>query len=92
MDRLAKNAMKAMKAGMSYGKWKALQPVVPAEEKPLPEGWLNCERCGKPFKKRGGTKRFCNDECRSVAYRDKHNAYMQQYREKKNKEAKDGEA
>ena len=67
MDNLAREAMLARQAGMSYGKWKALQP--PQEERPkeLPKGWKKCECCGKPFKMRQG-KRFCEIDCRTKAY------------------------
>lgn len=67
MDRLARNAMLAKQAGMSYGKWKAMQPLVKVEEVTVPEGWRKCEYCGKPFKRKSG-KRFCDDVCRRKAY------------------------
>ena len=70
MDRLARNAMLARQAGLSYGKWKALQPIVPVEKKPIPEGWKECERCGKPFKP-GPRQRFCELYCRVQAYEEK---------------------
>ena len=90
MDRLARNAMLARKAGMTYGKWKALQPVLPPEEKPLPEGWKKCEECGKPFKARGGVQRFCELGCREKAHwrrkNQKRAEYMRQYRASKKEE------
>jgi hypothetical protein len=68
MDRLAKNAMLAKQSGMSYGKWKAMQPRVDVEKPAIPDGWIACEHCGKAFKSKNG-KRFCDETCRSVAYK-----------------------
>ena len=92
MDRLAMNAMLAQQAGVSYGKWKAMQPIVDVVPTGLPEGFIKCEYCGKAFKKKYG-KRFCDLECRDKAYRLKYNdrkrEYMRQYRAKKGQK-KDG--
>ena len=63
MDNLARNAMLARQAGMSYGKWKALQPVVTPDRKELPEGWRVCANCGKEFKGRSN-KKYCNPDCK----------------------------
>lgn len=76
MDNLARNAMLAKQAGMSYGQWKAMQKPVKIEKK-VPDGWLVCENCGKAFKPK--TKRpqqFCEVECQKKAYSEK-------YKEKK---------
>ena len=67
MDVLAMEAMLAKQAGMSYGRWKAMQEPQEPKEKELPDGWLKCERCGQPFKKKAG-KRFCDLDCRMKAY------------------------
>jgi hypothetical protein len=67
MDNLARNAMLAKEAGLSYGKWKALQPVVEPKRKLLPEGWKECPWCGKDFKGRSN-KRYCDIECRLQDY------------------------
>ena len=87
MDRLAMNAMLARQAGMSYGKWKALQPVLPPEPKPTPEGWRECLVCGKPFKPRGGAQKYCDLSCREKHHDKQKNAkraeYMRQYRAEK---------
>ena len=85
MDNLARNAMLAKQAGMSYGKWKAMQPVVTKTEKaPLPQGWRECEVCGKPYRKHGGQK-YCGIDCRKQAYSDKartiKRVYNKKYRE-----------
>lgn len=72
MDNLDHCAMLAREAGISYGKWKALQPVVKVEKvvPVLPDGWKSCEWCGKPFKSIKG-KRFCEAGCRTEAARAK---------------------
>ena len=69
MDNVIREAMLAKQAGMSYGQWKALQPVVEVE-KTIPEGWSPCEYCGKPFKN-ARNKRFCDIGCRQEAYKPK---------------------
>ena len=73
MDNLARNAMLAKEAGMSYGRWKAMQePVKP--EKKTPEGWIPCKHCGEPFNPgKYRTKKYCCDECR-IAYGKKRDA------------------
>ena len=86
MDRLARNAMLARQAGMSYGKWKALQPRIPVE-KMAPENWIECEWCGKPFRPRGG-KRFCDLDCRDRAYRARKYGYTSQAHEMEEEAAK----
>lgn len=87
------NAMLASQAGMSYGKWKALQPVVPiaTKKEEIPEGWKACEYCGKQFKPRNG-KRFCDGECRKAAWdRSAHKKlYMREWRARKKEGAEDG--
>ena len=65
-DKLAQDVSKAIAAGMSYGKWKAMQPLV-TTEKELPEGWKICPQCGKRFKSSQG-KKYCEEYCRKMAY------------------------
>ena len=85
MDNLARNAMLARQAGMSYGQWKALRPVVKVEQT-IQEGWKPCEWCGKHFAPKQG-KRFCDDGCREEAYRTKakaqHTDYCKRWRKEK---------
>jgi hypothetical protein len=59
--------MLARQAGMTYGKWKAMQPRVDIEKPTIPDGWKACEYCGKAFKPVQG-KRFCEEYCRQQAY------------------------
>lgn len=71
VDKLAQDVSKAIAAGMSYGKWKAMQQPVKTENG-IPEGWLVCQHCGKAFKpktKRG--QRFCDYYCQQQAYYEK---------------------
>lgn len=67
MDKLSREVAQALACGMSYGRWKALQPIAPVVPKKIPDGWRACECCGKPFKSVQG-KRFCDPTCRSKAY------------------------
>ena len=78
MDRLAKQAMIAKQANMSYGKWKATQAPVKIAKKEYPADWPLCEHCGKPFKPLQG-KRFCDVECRKEAYREKEREISRNY-------------
>ena len=75
MDKLSREVAKALAAGMSYGKWKAMQPIVKPEAKPVEvdKGILdNCNWCGKPFNSTHGAK-YCCDECRYEGNRHKAN-------------------
>ena len=69
MDKLAKDAAEARKAGMTYGKWMAQQEKSKNRvltEDMNPADYSTCEYCGKLFKKRKG-KRSCSDICRMAA-------------------------
>lgn len=82
MDNLAREAMIAKQAKMSYGKWKATQEPVKVIEKPIPEGWKLCEYCGKPFKCSQG-KRFCELDCRERAYEQRRKIKNAKYYQEK---------
>lgn len=69
IDKLAQDTSKAIAAGMSYGKWKAMHPQAAARPA-IPDGCMLCEYCGKPFKAKHN-KRFCNDLCREASYRER---------------------
>ena len=71
MDNLARNAMLAKQAGMSYGQWKALQPRVEYKKKPE-EGMKKCPYCGNYFKPRKNNI-YCDPYCqkRAQAERDR---------------------
>lgn len=101
MDNLAKNAMLAREANMTYGKWKALQyqqqqkqETQPEPKRDIPEGWKRCEWCGKPFKPKTKRKQmYCEVSCQQQAqyYRnhDKELEIQRRYRERR-KAAGDG--
>lgn len=72
MDNLARNCMLAKQAGMSYGKWKALQPIVPIEKKEvIPEDWKKCEYCGKQYMPYRKSQKYCEMYCQKEAYKEK---------------------
>ncbi len=70
MDKLVWENSLALAAGMSYGKWKAMQdPVQIVKQDVVPEGWFVCENCGKSFKpKTKRPQRFCDYYCQERAY------------------------
>lgn len=65
-DKLAWEVSQALSAGMSYGKWKALQTPVPViEVKDVKnENEIACAYCGKVFIPRyNKRKKYCDDRC-----------------------------
>jgi uncharacterized paraquat-inducible protein A len=83
MDNLARNAMLAKQAGMSYGQWKALQAPVKIEKK-AQDGWKVCEYCGKAFKHTAqGRKKYCEPYCQKMAYAEKDKQIQAVYRKRK---------
>ena len=69
-DKLAQDAAAALAAGMSYGKWKAMQNPVKIEKPPLPDDWRLCAWCGKPFKLKTKRKKlYCDSHCQQSAQR-----------------------
>ena len=62
LDKLSLDIIECQKAGFGvhYGAWKATQ-TKPAEiKKEIPDGWLVCQYCGKPFKpKTKRPQRYC---------------------------------
>lgn len=94
MDNLARNAMLAKQANMSYGKWKALQPIVSVEKmEKIPEGWRRCAYppCNKPFKPRNPQQIYHEYGCREKGYYEKQQEQQRKYREKKRREKKEHE-
>lgn len=87
MDNLAREAMLARQANMTYGRWKAMHSVTIPEKK-IPDGWLICQNCGKAFKpKTKRPQRFCDVYCQKEAYsetrKQKNAKYMREYRARK---------
>ena len=65
MDNLARNAFMAKQAGLSYGKWKAMQPIVTVAKKQVKT--KVCPWCGKQFEA-SGKKEYCDNLCNRNAY------------------------
>ena len=79
-DKLALDAAAALAARMSYGKWKAMHSAPATIGKNIPEGWLVCQWCGKPFKPT--TKRpqkYCEAGCQRQASNER---YRKRYAER----------
>jgi hypothetical protein len=67
-DRLDIESSAAIAAGMSYGKWKAMQGEVEIEKPPLPSDWRVCAWCGTPLKlKNKRPKLYCEVYCQRLA-------------------------
>ena len=65
MDQLTKDCIEARKAGMTYGKWKAMQPPrkkAPKKEEEKPSGKY-CRVCGKMIPLTSPRKVYCSDAC-----------------------------
>ena len=101
MDNLAKDAAAALAAGMSYGKWKAMQgePVQTTKPNELLEGWKVCPQCGKAYKpKKYSNNRqiYCEVACQKAAQRVRDKGKYDEYyrthmREKRAKQKACGE-
>lgn len=72
MDNLAKDAAAALAAGMSYGRYKAMQgePKKVVTVEGLPKGWKRCLWCNTPFKPTKDQK-YCELFCQKAAQRDR---------------------
>ena len=98
MDQLTLDCIAARKAGMTYGKWKALHYVPPVEVeipkygvKPEPEIEVEppkqvCRYCGKEFKGHIN-RRHCDDACKYEAFKVSQN---ERYHRKKERMMADG--
>lgn len=93
-DKLAKDMIECKKAGFGchYGKWKALQPKE-QYIKELPDGWLICAYCGKPFKPSSKRlQKYCEAMCQLGAQRDRskgqHDRYIKQWQASRERNAK----
>ena len=95
MDQLTKDCIAARKAGMTYGRWKAMQdkPVVIEKKEETPEGWKTCLRCGKPFKasKYGKGQKYCEYECQRAAQSERKREKMREYYRERMAERREAE-
>ena len=97
-DKLAQDAAAALAAGMSYGKWKALQenPLPKKKTDGIPDGWKVCKRCGKPFKSKAKNQSYCEYTCQREAAEErrkaKHLEEMKRYRDRKKAERQANES
>jgi hypothetical protein len=75
-DNLTLDAMDAERAGMSYGKYKAMHPntkdanearlaAKKREPKPPNVYALPCRYCGRIFESPNKSRRYCSDECKT---------------------------
>lgn len=65
-DRLSIESSMALAAGMSYGKWKALQKFTNTTQSTKREFWVRriCEYCGKEFVQYDRrVRKYCNAVC-----------------------------
>lgn len=66
MDNLARDAAAALKAGMTYGKWKALHPFTKHQAE-TEENVRLCHRCGKPLPVGSREcRKYCSDSCKQA--------------------------
>lgn len=70
MDQLTLDCIAAQKAGMTYGKWKAQQPVVTPVVEPEPwevqeDSTKICRNCGTKLPKNlHANARYCSRSCK----------------------------
>lgn len=72
MDKLSQEVSQELAAGMSYGKWKAMQPRVPFRPKEPLESYreFTCEHCGVKFIRYDRkSQKYCGDRCKNAAFR-----------------------
>ncbi len=76
-DKLSLDMIECEKAGYGchYGAWKATQErPVKVEPTPdaLPEGWMICYYCGKPFElKTKRARKYCEYYCQQEAQKER---------------------
>lgn len=95
MDKLARDAAAALAAGMSYGRWKAMQDQPVAIKKKAnefePEKQI-CKYCGKAFIPRSYRVQlycdiYCQQEAKKERNREKEVQRIQAWRENEKAEA-----
>ena len=86
MDRLTMDSIAAQKAGMSYGKWKAMHPHTGSDYLPDEDVKL-CVICGKPLPTTrvgsgGKRKKYCSPGCSYEANVIKNREFYQKRKER----------
>lgn len=91
LDNLSKDMIKCKKDGYGchYGAWKAAQKRNDVKRKDeIPEGWLVCNHCGKPFKPKTKRKQlYCDVACQRAVQlakdKEKRTEYHRRYMQNK---------
>ena len=86
LDKLSLDMIECEKAGFGchYGAWKATQTKPVVIEKKIPDGWLICEYCGKPYKpKTKRPQKYCEATCQGRASWERKKQRDLERREKK---------
>lgn len=83
MDRLTLDCIAAQKAGMTYGKWKALHPCTEEgiAETPKKEVKL-CQNCGKEMSNCYKGRLYCGEECAYEAKMERAREFRQRKKER----------
>lgn len=73
LDKLSLDMKRCEKDGygVSYGRWKATQPIIKRVPVELPEGWKVCPRCGIAFKPKVPQQKYCDPVCAREAQRER---------------------
>ena len=93
VDQLTQDYIAARKAGMTYGKWKALHYVPPVEVEIPKKGEMKpevrddlpkraCRYCGKEFNAACSQKLYCNHDCYYEAGKIRSKAYYLRKKER----------
>lgn len=91
LDKLSLAMIECEKAGYGchYGAWYAATHPIKEEpeakeekkEKPVPEGWLICQQCGKAFKPKTKQKqKYCEPMCQYEHEKEKYRTYRADYK------------
>ena len=93
-DRLSLESSMAIAAGMSYGKWKAMQTATDMHAYKMPADQIPnvrtraCQNCGILFsltRQGSGVKKFCSDDCREHYNQRRYEQMRKEMREDKHK-------
>lgn len=93
LDNLTLDVLEAEKAGMSYGKWKAMHPKTKKKrEKPIRsedvKRYRKCRVCGRNFEVKLPQQYICSEECRLISERNYNREFQRKIRERRAQEGK----